>query len=141
MARSFCGYLSHRQTAHLQDATKHQADHGEGADQHADRYHSAFEVAHTWQRITKGGPPLETMSPPTTKGEAPGGHKRARQMALRRVISGRGLSGVSGLKGLRRLKPDHVPAGFFAGAFCDFAGAGGGVGARSIDTKRPPSKR
>jgi hypothetical protein len=34
-----------------------------------------------------------------------------------------------------------VPAGFFAGAFCDFAGAGGGAGARSIATKRPPEKR
>jgi hypothetical protein len=37
--------------------------------------------------------------------------------------------------------PDHVPAGFFTGAFCAFAGAGGGVGARSIETRRPPVKR
>jgi hypothetical protein len=48
---------------------------------------------------------------------------------------------LSGCVGVRFVKPDQVPAGFFAGAFCDFAGAGGGVGARSIDTKRPPSKR
>jgi hypothetical protein len=46
----------------LQGATHRQADHGEGADQHADCYHSAFEVAHTWQRVTKG-PPLGTTSP------------------------------------------------------------------------------
>ena len=37
MARSFCGDLGHRQAARLQGATHHQADHGEGADQHADR--------------------------------------------------------------------------------------------------------
>jgi hypothetical protein len=48
---------------------------------------------------------------------------------------------LSAVVGGPHFKPDHVPAGFFAGAFCDFAGAGGGVGARSIDTKRPPSKR
>ena len=47
--RSFCDDLSHRQAAHLQGATHRQADHGEGADQHADCYHSAFEVAHTWE--------------------------------------------------------------------------------------------
>jgi len=63
---SFCDDLSHWQAAHLQGATKRQADHGEGADQHADRYHSAFEVAHTWQRITKG-PPLGTTSPTDQK--------------------------------------------------------------------------
>jgi len=59
--RSFCDDLSHWQAAYLQGATKRQADHGEGADQHADRYHSAFEVAHIRQRITKG-PPLGTTS-------------------------------------------------------------------------------
>jgi hypothetical protein len=36
---------------------------------------------------------------------------------------------------------DQVPAGFFVLAFGAFAGAGGGPGARSIDTKRPPVKR
>jgi hypothetical protein len=50
----------------LQGATHRQADHGEGADQHADCYHSAFEVAHTWQRVTKG-PPLGTTSPTDQK--------------------------------------------------------------------------
>jgi len=34
-----------------------------------------------------------------------------------------------------------VPAGFFGAAFCAFAGAGGGPGARSIDTKRLLTKR
>ena len=63
MARSFCGDLRHRQAAHLQGATKRQADHGEGADQHADRNQLAIAVAHTWQRITKG-PPLERRAPP-----------------------------------------------------------------------------
>src|SRR5215831_20057799 len=63
-----------------------------------------------------------------------------------------GLSSSSAIEKTRRqqgarrgptfaAKPDQVPAGFFAGAFCDFAGAGGGVGARSIETKRPPVKR
>jgi hypothetical protein len=70
MARSFCGDLRHRQAAHLQRATKRQADHGEGADQHADRDHSAFEVAHTWQRITKGPAARNDEPPTTTKGEA-----------------------------------------------------------------------
>src|SRR5262245_27945569 len=37
--------------------------------------------------------------------------------------------------------PDQVPAGFFGGAFCVFAGAGGGAGARSMETRRPPAKR
>ncbi len=39
------------------------------------------------------------------------------------------------------LTSDQVPAGFFVLAFGAFAGAGGGPGARSIDTKRPPVKR
>ena len=64
--RSFCDDLSHRQAAHLQGATHRQADHGEGADQHADCYHTAFEVAHTWERVTKG-PPLGTTSPTDQK--------------------------------------------------------------------------
>ena len=68
MARSFCGYLRHWQAAHLQGATKRQTDHGEGADEHANRHHSAFEVAHTWQRITKR-PHSRRRAPTTTKGE------------------------------------------------------------------------
>src|SRR5262249_61015789 len=39
------------------------------------------------------------------------------------------------------VKLDQVPPGFFAVAFGAFAGAGGGPGARSIDTRRPPVKR
>jgi len=35
----------------------------------------------------------------------------------------------------------QVPAGFFGAAFCALAGAGGGPGARSIETSRPPTKR
>ena len=35
----------------------------------------------------------------------------------------------------------QVPAGFFGAAFCALAGAGGGPGARSIETRRPPTKR
>jgi hypothetical protein len=49
-ARSFCGDLSHRQAAHLQSATQRQANHGKGADQHADRDQLACAVTH---RITK----------------------------------------------------------------------------------------
>src|SRR5262249_22473401 len=37
--------------------------------------------------------------------------------------------------------PDHVPAGFFTGAFCALAGGGGGAGARSMKTRRPLVKR
>jgi hypothetical protein len=69
MARSFCGDLRYRQAAHLQGPRKHQADHGEGADQHADRYHLAFEVVHTWQRITKG--------PHRSKRRAPDNQRRS----------------------------------------------------------------
>jgi hypothetical protein len=50
MGGSLCGDLGHRQAAHLQGATKHQADHGEGADQHADRDQLACALTH---RITK----------------------------------------------------------------------------------------
>src|SRR6266436_8634021 len=46
---------------------KRQADHDDGADQHADRDHSAFAVAHC---ITKG-PPLVERRAPLTKGEVP----------------------------------------------------------------------
>jgi hypothetical protein len=46
---------------------KRQADHDDGADQHADLDHSAFAVARC---ITKG-PPLVERQTPLTKGEVP----------------------------------------------------------------------
>jgi hypothetical protein len=46
MARSFCGDLGHRQAAHLQSTTQRQADHGKGADQHADRDQLAYTLTH-----------------------------------------------------------------------------------------------
>jgi hypothetical protein len=64
--------------SHLQSARKHQADHGEGADQHADRDQPVPEFAHSW-RIK--GPPLgRTASPQQQKekrsflADCPSGH-------------------------------------------------------------------
>jgi hypothetical protein len=44
--RSFCDDLRHRQAAHLQGATQHRADHGEGADQQEDCDQLACALTH-----------------------------------------------------------------------------------------------
>jgi hypothetical protein len=64
-ARSFCGDLRHRQAAHLQGATKRQADHGEGPDQHAHCDQPACTLTH---RITQARRLLQRRAP-TDRGE------------------------------------------------------------------------
>jgi hypothetical protein len=57
------------------------------------------------------------------------------------LLSRENCRSLSAAVGGQHVKLDHVPVGFFAVPFCGFAGAGGGPGARSIDTRRPPAKR
>src|SRR5262245_58342474 len=95
----FCGYLRHRQAAHLQGATKRQADHGEGTDQHADRNQLAIALAHIWQ-LTTEGPPHRTTSPQVQRRTLlytrSGGYKRAVRRPRTRVISGSARGSGSG---------------------------------------------
>jgi hypothetical protein len=64
----------------LQGARKRQADHGEGADQHADRDQPVFEFAHSSQR--RGRRLVERRAPgnkrrvPSFLDDSPGGRKR-----------------------------------------------------------------
>ena len=110
MGQSFCGYLRHRQAAHLQGATKRQADHGKGADQHADRDQLACALTH---RITKARPwsngephrrkimrcyltaRLVTSKPPADGSRQPGFHTR-----------------VFGVFGGRTAKGEHLLQGY-----------------------------
>jgi len=63
--RSFCDDVSYGRAghSHLQSARKHQADHDDGADQHADRDQPAFAVAH----FINEGPAVDRTASPTDK--------------------------------------------------------------------------
>src|SRR5262245_55805828 len=110
----FCGYLRHGQSAHLQGATKRQADHGEGADQHADRNQLAIALAHIWQ-LTTEGPPHRTTSPQVQRRTLlytrSGGYKRAVRRPRTRVISGsaRGSGLATRVDGNTEWQRDYTP--------------------------------
>jgi hypothetical protein len=115
---SFCGDLGHRQSAHLQSTAQHQADHGKGADQHADRDQLACALTHRiTPRITKArrwkrrapGQPKEKRCRYTSIRP----YKRARQKAQDALFRGRPdpewLGGWQRVARLRRRYPERYP--------------------------------